>query len=146
LAQLQSTRGANFANILGRRETLPIYEYRCRDCGKKSTFVTLSVKSSLTPKCRKCGGANMDKLVSRVAVSRSEESRLESLADPSKLAGLDENDPKSMARWMKRMGKEMGEEMGEDFDQSIDEAMEEAEKGEEGIDSGLGGGGSDDEL
>ncbi len=125
---------------------MPIYEYRCRDCGKKSTFVTLSVKSALTPRCKKCGGVNMAKLVSRVAVSRSEESRLESLADPSKLAGLDENDPKSMARWMKRMGKEMGEEMGEDFDQSIEEAVEEAEKGEAGMETGFGGGGSDDEL
>ncbi len=125
---------------------MPIYEYRCRDCGKKSSFVTLSVKSVSTPKCRKCGGANLAKLVSRVAVSRSEESRLESLADPSKLAGLDENDPKSMARWMKRMGKEMGEEMGEDFDQSIEEAMEEAEKGEEGMDTGFGGGRNDDEF
>jgi putative FmdB family regulatory protein len=106
---------------------LPIYEFRCRDCGKKSTFLTLSVASSFDPKCKKCGSSNLDKLVSRIAVSRSEESRLESLADPSKLAGLDENDPKSLARWMKKMGKEMGEDMGEDFDQSV----EEAEKGEE---------------
>ena len=87
--------------------------------------------SQFDPKCKKCGSHNLAKLVSRVAVSRSEESRPESMADPSKLAGLDENDPKSLARWMKKMGKEMGEDMGEDFDQSIDEAVEEAEKGEE---------------
>jgi len=110
---------------------LPIYEFRCRDCGKKSTFLTLSVASPFDPKCSKCGSGNLEKLVSRVAVSRSEESRLESLADPSKLAGLDENDPKSLARWMKKMGKEVGEDMGEDFDQSVEEAMEEAEKGED---------------
>ncbi len=118
---------------------MPIYEYRCRDCGKKSSFITLSVKSRLEPKCKKCGSMNLEKLVSRVAVSRSEESRMESLADPTKLAGLDEKDPKSIARWMKKMGKEMGEETGEDFDQSVEEAMEEAEKaegegGEEGVD------------
>lgn len=113
---------------------MPIYEYRCLDCGKKSTFLTLSISSPLEPRCKKCGGANLVKLVSRVAVSRSEESRLESLADPSKLAGLDEKDPKSLARWMKKMGKEMGEDLGEDFDESIEEAMEEAEReeGEEG--------------
>ena len=116
---------------------MPIYEYRCRDCGRKSVYITLSVTSPLEPKCRKCGGSNLEKLVSRVAVSRSEESRLENLADPAKLSGLDENDPKSMARWMKKMGKEMGEDMGEDFDESIDEAMEEA-GGEEN-----GGGDSD---
>ena len=61
---------------------------------------------------------------------------MESLADPSKWGGLNEKDPKSMARWMKRMGKEMGEDMGEDVDQMVDQAMEEertppSEKGPE---------------
>jgi putative FmdB family regulatory protein len=121
---------------------LPIYEYRCRDCGRKSVFITLSVRSALEPKCNKCGGLNLEKLVSRVAFSRSGESRLESLADPSKLSGLDEKDPKSVARWMKKMGQEMGEDSGEDFDQSIDEAMEEAESGEDGGE-GMSGGGPD---
>jgi hypothetical protein len=50
---------------------------------------------------------------------------MESLADPSKWAGLDEKDPKSIAKWAKRMGKELGEDMGEDVDQMVDEAMEE---------------------
>ena len=119
---------------------MPIYEYRCRDCRRKSVFITLSVRSTLEPKCKKCGSLNLEKLVSRVAVSRSEESRLESLADPAKLSSLDENDPQSVARWMKKMGKEIGEDAGEDFDQSIDEAMEEAESGEESGEGSSGGG------
>ena len=126
---------------------MPIYEYRCRDCDRKSVFITLSVKSAIDLKCKKCGSGNLVKLISRVAVSRSEESRVEDMADPSKLAGLDENDPKSIARWMKRMGKEMGEETGEDFDQSIEEAMEEAEKDAGDMkDSGGDLGGGDDGL
>ena len=120
---------------------MPIYEYRCRQCGKKSTYVTLSVKTALEPVCRKCGSRDIVKLVSRVSISRSEESRMESLADPSKLDGVDENDPKSLARWMKKMGKEMGDETGEDFDESIDEAMEQAEgEGADDDDAGPGGG------
>ena len=67
----------------------------------------------------------MARLISRVARVRSEESRLESLADPAKLGDIDENNPASMARWMKRMGKELGEDLGEDFDSMVDEAMEE---------------------
>ena len=90
--------------------------------------MTLSVHAAVDPVCSHCGGRALTKLVSRVAVRRSEESRLESLSDPSSLAGLDENDPKSVARWMKRMGKEMGDESGEDFDEEVDKAMEEAEK------------------
>ncbi|MBP1699157.1 MAG: putative regulatory protein, FmdB [Deltaproteobacteria bacterium] len=76
----------------------------------------------------------MSRVLSRVRVIRSEESRMETLADPTKWGGLDEKDPKSMAKWMKKMGKEMGEDTGEDVDQMVDEAMEEEKtsKSEEG--------------
>jgi len=118
---------------------MPIYEYRCAACGKKTTVVTLSVKAAVDPVCKHCGGRDLAKLVSRVAVRRSEESRLESLADPSSLAGLDEDDPKSVARWMKKMGREMGEEAGEDFDKEVDRAMDEAERGEAAEGAGAAG-------
>jgi putative FmdB family regulatory protein len=123
---------------------MPIYEYRCQDCGKKTTVLTLSALKPVEARCKHCGGSNMKKLVSRVAVLRSGESRLESLNDPLKMSGLDEDDPKSVARWMKKMGKEMGEEAGEDFNDSIDEAIEETEKG--GGEGGEGGGAVDDDF
>jgi len=88
----------------------------------------------------------MEKIVSRVAIFRSEESRMENLADPSKLAGLDENDPRSVARWMKRMGKEMGEAMGEDFDQVVEEAVEESEKAKKGEECPGEGGEGEEKL
>ena len=74
---------------------------------------------------------------------KSEEDRLESLADPSKLGDVDENDPKSMARWMKKMGQEMGEDLGEDFDAAVDEAAEMEESGVEDGGSEMEGGGDD---
>jgi len=104
---------------------MPIYEYRCEDCGKISEFLLIKTGDPLIPQCKRCKSKKMSRILSRVRVVRSEESRMESLADPSKWGGLDEKDPKSMARWMKRMGKEMGEDMGEDVDQMVDEAMEE---------------------
>jgi hypothetical protein len=82
--------------------------------------------------------------MSRFTRVRSEESRLDALADPSALGDLDENDPKSVARWAKKMGKELGEDVGEDFDEMMDQAMEE-EAGGEGKDS-AGGAGLDDDL
>jgi putative FmdB family regulatory protein len=117
---------------------MPIYEYECADCRRKQSFLVMNLERELPElRCKKCGGPHLNRLVSRVNVVKSEEARLESLADPSKLGGLDENDPKSMARWMKKMGKEMGEDFeGEDFDQMLDEAMQEGDYG-----GGLGGGG-----
>jgi putative FmdB family regulatory protein len=125
---------------------MPIYEYRCADCGKKTQILTLSVKAAVEPKCRHCGSVNMVKLVSRVAFLRSEESRLESLADPASLAGLDESDPKSVARWMKKMGREMGEEAGEDLDAEVDRAVEDMEHGDGGAGGGAGEPGGGDDL
>ena len=117
---------------------MPIYEYRCADCRKTTTVVTLAVGAAVDPVCGHCGGRAMVKLVSRVAVGRSEESRLEGLADPSSLAGLDESDPRSVARWMKRMGREMGEEAGEGFDEEVERVVDEAERDREAGDAGAG--------
>ena len=113
---------------------MPIYEYRCNECGKTSEFLLIKTDEPFVPQCKRCKSKKMTRVLSRVRVVLSEESRMESLADPSKWGGLDEKDPKSMAKWMKRMGKEMGEDMGEDVDQMVDEAMEEerASRSDEG--------------
>jgi hypothetical protein len=84
--------------------------------------------------------------MSRFATVKSEEDRLESLADPSKFGDLDENDPQSVARWMKKMGQEMGEDLGEDFDSAVDEAMEETAGEESGAAGGEYAEGGDSEL
>ena len=114
---------------------MPIYEYRCNDCGKISEYLLIKTDETLTPQCKRCKSKRMTRVLSKVRVIHSEESRMQRLADPSKWGGLDEKDPKSMAKWMKQMGKEMGEDMGEDVDQIVNEAMEEerASKSEEGL-------------
>ena len=102
---------------------MPIYEYRCKRCHKKSEIITFRVSEEVTAQCNHCGSADVDRVPSRVRVRLSEETRMERLADPSRLAGLDENDPKSMAKWMKSMSREMGDDLDEDFD--VDAMMEE---------------------
>jgi hypothetical protein len=63
----------------------------------------------------------MERLMSRFASPKSDEARLDALADPSHLGGLDENDPQSMARFMKKMGQEMGEDLGDDVESAMEE-------------------------
>jgi len=114
---------------------MPIFEYRCQDCGKVSSFLLLSRSETFTPACPGCGGTSLIRILSRVHVRLSEETRLERLADPSAWAGVDENDPKSMARMLKKMGQEMGEDFPGEVDQLVEEAMEGQEgMGEEGTD------------
>ena len=113
-----------------------MYEYRCTACRKRVTVLTLSVSEKVRLTCDRCGSAALERLMSRFAMVRSEGARIESLADPSQLGDLDEKDPKSMARWMKRMGSELGDEFGGG---ELDEMMGEIESGAEGDSGGADG-------
>ncbi len=106
---------------------MPIYEYECQDCRRRVSLLILTSSSASHPRCPRCGGGSLSRVMSRFATVKSEEARLESLADPGKLGDVDEDDPRSVARFMKKMGQEMGEDLGEDFDSAVDEATEEAE-------------------
>lgn len=44
---------------------------------------------------------------------------MDSMADPSNFGDVDENDPRSVGKFMRRMGSEMGEDMGPEFDEMI---------------------------
>ena len=96
----------------------------------------MNLKAPFTPVCPRCGGTDLGRLLSRVRVRLSEETRMERLADPhhwSGLADVEENDPAGMARVMRQMGPHLKEAMGEDYpgevDQMIEEAMESGEMG-----------------
>lgn len=71
------------------------------------------------PACPRCGGANLTRLVSRVRLVRSEESRMDDLADPGNLPDFDENDPRSLGRWMRKMSAETGEDLGPEFEEVV---------------------------
>jgi putative FmdB family regulatory protein len=123
---------------------MPIYEYRCNRCRKKLSILTLRVSEKVDERCEHCGSTSLTRLLSRFAMTRSEESRLDSLADPSNLGNLDESDPRSMARWMRKMGKEMGDEFGgPEFDEMVDEMEGGKMPDEEGGDLDAGDGGNE---
>lgn len=122
---------------------MPIYEYRCRSCKRRTSIFYRSYSQVGAAACSHCGSQDMSRLISRFAVAKSEEGRLDDLSDPGKFGDLDENDPRSVARWARRMGQEMGEDLGPEFDEMV-EKMEAGEMPDD-MDGG-GGGGDDDDL
>lgn len=106
---------------------MPIYEYRCTDCKRRVSILFRSFAAVTEPTCPQCGSKNLTRLVSRVATIKSEEARLEALADPSTFGDVDENDPKSVARFMRKMGDQLG---GEDLGPEFNEMVERLEAGE----------------
>jgi putative FmdB family regulatory protein len=110
---------------------MPIYEYYCESCKKVSSFLLMRVSEEIQPYCKSCKSQDVKRILSRVAIIKSEEKRMENLLDPSKFSDLDENDPLSVERMMKRMGRELGDELGEGFEEEMEEALSSPESASE---------------
>lgn len=99
---------------------MPNYQYRCQDCQKRfELFMTYSEYGTRKVECPSCHSEKVQRRIGRIRFARSEDSRLDDLADPSSLAGL-EDDPRALGRMMRKMSSEMGEELGPEFNEVVD--------------------------
>jgi putative FmdB family regulatory protein len=99
---------------------MPTYQYRCLHCRKRfEIFMTFTEYGTSPVVCPHCESDQVQRRIGRIRVARSEESRMESMADPGSLEGL-EDDPQALGRMMRKMSGEMGEEMGPEFNEVID--------------------------
>lgn len=122
---------------------MPIYEYFCGDCRQRVSvfFRTFSEASDEAARCPTCQGSRLRRLVSKVAVLKSEESRLDNLADPALMSGMENEDPRALAGFMRRMSDEMGEPLDAEMTEVIDRL--EAGESPESIDASSPGGGGE---
>lgn len=115
---------------------MPLFEYRCRDCARQFTFLAGVVADNSAAACPRCGSSHLSKLISRFSSGRSDDARLEGMAD--RLDGQDLDDPRAIRRFAREMGREMGAESGEDLSEEMEQLIqEEASPGSTG---GLAGG------
>jgi putative FmdB family regulatory protein len=113
---------------------MPIYEFRCQRCRRRSSVFTRSIGGEVKAVCSHCGSREMSRLFSKVAVLRSEGDAFGGL-DESSMGDVDENDPRSMARWVRQMSRQMGEPL----DAEMESELERMEAGETPDDFGDGG-------
>jgi len=109
---------------------MPTYQYRCLNCKRRfDVFMLYREYGTKTVRCTHCGSEKVQRRIGRIRFARSEDSRMDDLADPSGLEGL-EDDPKSLGRLMRKMKNEMGSEMDEDVGPEFDEVVDRLEKGQ----------------
>ncbi len=100
---------------------MPSYDYRCNDCKRRVvlTYKTYAEYDQAVPTCPRCKGTNLTRLISGVAIAKSEESRFASLDDDTALDDLADADPATLGRYMRRMSQEMGEDLGDEFNEVV---------------------------
>lgn len=131
---------------------MPLYDYRCQSCKNRVSIRQSYAEYGVKPVvCPICGSAQLSRLIGRVRIAKSEDRRLDDMSDPSFFGDVDENDPKSLARAMRKMGQEMGEDLPPEFNEITSrlEAGEDPESIEQSMPElaeGMGGDGGDDDF
>jgi putative FmdB family regulatory protein len=122
---------------------MPVYEFYCSPCHTIFSFRSRRVNTDRRPNCPRCGHPELERQVSRFAISKGrkeepaegglppnlDEERLErammSLA--GEMEGMDENDPRAMARFMRKFA----DATGMNLDGEMGEAIRRLESGED---------------
>ena len=138
---------------------MPIYEYRCRDCGATtSAFFRTMTAAEAGAACDRCQSKNTERLISRTFVVKGA-ARFDEYDTERRIGDVgDIPDAGTFARWARKMSGELGESAG---GEKFREMAEKAEAGADPIervdpghtlryeiskqrDAAAGGGGSSD--
>jgi len=100
---------------------MPTYDFICNSCQKRfEVFLTYSEYGKKTVHCEHCNSADVRRRMTKVRIAKTNDNRLESMADElNDLEGL-EDDPAAFGHMMRKMGKEMGEELPVEFDEVVE--------------------------
>lgn len=104
---------------------MPIYEYRCSDCGRITEAFHRSLGHATAPACDHCGNATTKRAISRFATPKTEQQVMDQYGIPDPNAGPDAyKDPRQIGRWAEKRFDEMGMEMPGEAREMIDAARE----------------------
>ncbi len=112
---------------------MPVYEFYCVDCHTIFNFLSRRVNTEKRPDCPRCGRPRLERRVSLFSVSKGrkeepaegmpdfDEERLErAMAGlAGEMEGLDENDPRQMGRFMRRLTEATGMNLGSGMEEAI---------------------------
>lgn len=100
---------------------MPTYDFICNKCNQRfDVFMTFNEYGKKTVTCAHCGSRDVRRRMTKVRIAKSDDSRMDNMADEfSGLEGL-EDDPRAMGQMMRKMGKQMGEDLPPEFNEVVD--------------------------
>jgi putative FmdB family regulatory protein len=137
---------------------VPIYEFYCAACHKVFNFLARTINTEKRPACPRCGRTGLDRWMSSFAISKNRqesdagddlppdmnEAEMERVMEDfaREAESMDENDPRQMARVLRKLY----DKTGMPLDESTAEAIRRMEAGEdpESLDESLGDAPDDD--
>ncbi len=101
---------------------MPLFEYDCEACGKRSTLLVLKRDEASRLNCKHCGSDRLTRLLSRFAVHKTEASRLSELDTSKQPDETFYRDNRNIGLRAKKRMKELGVDLGDAIDEKIEKA------------------------
>ncbi len=100
---------------------MPSYDFRCNACGRRFvlTYKTYAEYDAAQHTCPHCGSAELTRLISRVAIAKSQPWSHSAGDDPAFLDALEHSDPRTLGRMLRAISEESGEDLGPEFDEVV---------------------------
>jgi len=111
---------------LSYHEHMPIYEFRCSDCGKITNYFTRKIDLEVQPPCEHCGSAKTARMMSKFGRSYSRGEIIEKYGDPAEGGGGPDayRDPRQIGSWVEKKFDEYGMDLPDGAREMIDAARE----------------------
>jgi len=105
---------------------MPIYEFRCADCGKITNYFTRKVDTATKVACEHCQSQDTSRMMSKFGRSYSREEIVEMYGDPSEQGGGPDayRDPRQIGSWVEKRFQEYGMDLPDGAREMIDAARE----------------------
>jgi putative FmdB family regulatory protein len=113
---------------------MPVYEFYCSDCHTVFNFLSRQVNTDKRPTCPRCGRPELERQVSRFAISKNrpeadadglpvgmDDAKMEQamMALAGEMEGVDENDPRAMAKFMRKFSEVTGMSLGDEAREAL---------------------------
>jgi putative FmdB family regulatory protein len=100
---------------------MPTYDFICNACQQRfDLFLSFSEYGTKPVHCSHCGSHNVRRRMTKVRIAKSDDSRMESMANGITSLDALENDPQALGKMMRQMGNEMGEDLPTEFNEVVD--------------------------
>jgi len=104
---------------------VPIYEFICRNCHRRLSFLVRDISAPFVPKCSSCGSINLSRAVSGFAYHKPLKTVWEEGGKPTMHPGEDYyKDPRNIGRWAEKKFQDMGQELPSQIQKKIQAARE----------------------
>ena len=104
---------------------MPVYEYRCSGCRRRTTVFVRTMSDPQGVTCEHCGGADVERAISRFAVAKTAQSVWDA-SGPASANPTDDyyKDPRNIGRWTEQRLSELGVDMPSEAREMIDAARD----------------------